>query len=325
MTFASLHSMIVDCIPRHCQSTAGSFVTTATSFGNLVGFLLTPILIQGSGWEWAFYYFAIAGFVFLPFWMMLDTKPTEKPHLENSSNLCQDSLPPNESQLVDFNRSPPIPLLHFPTNIPNNHHVPDSNDKTQPNHCGLPVAPDSLDSFYRKSLCCEEHAEQEKELNVTENTESQTTDQARSEVFPSESYGWMSRNYKNLTTVQSIKLISILLHRKQVLAIIICQFTLGWSQFSIISWLPRMIHDMHQVEMLDLSFYLTCAVVLQTIVGCFIGPLGDVLIHKWQCRKSIVRHLFQTLAMIPPAILFVLAYYATTAMWMVVFITVALG
>lgn len=323
VTFAALHSMIVDCIPQRWQSTAGSLLPSAASFGNLIGFALTPLIIEGPGWEWAFYYFGVAGFGYIPLWLMLDTKPNRRISQEKADSLdYSDTLSIGQERQQDraFTATALRPYDPMSSAVgskaPCEIQKPPLCTRHSVGHCSLPIAADPLGAFAARTqtCCC-----QDRTNDVIEN-ESQVTQSTQPNVLQEFSELVKVNPRQKLTALQSMHLFWTLLHYKEVWAVIICQFSLGWPLFSVLSWLPRIIQDMHQVEMSDISLFISLPALIQGVVGVICGPIGDALIHTWGFSRHIVRHSFQSLAMIPPAVLLLLAYYSSTAMQVLVFI-----
>lgn len=182
-----------------------------------------------------------------------------------------------------------------------------------PADCRLPVAEDSATPLESRKGDNDNAEETYADENTTDaSTASHTTEPSHVELGLYQAA--TGNQHPKLSTRQSLELCWVLLHHKEVWAIIICQFCLGWPQFSVISWLPRIIQDMHQIALADLPLLISLPVLVQGLVGVICGPIGDGLIHRWGWSRPTVRHCFQSLAMIPPAILLLLAYYTSNAM-----------
>ena len=69
LALPAVHSMLSVYIPKHQQSTSASVITAACYTGSLLSNLITPVLIERSGWESSFYTFATLPFLWVPMWM----------------------------------------------------------------------------------------------------------------------------------------------------------------------------------------------------------------------------------------------------------------
>ena len=69
LALPAVHSMLSVYIPKHQQSTSASVITAACYIGTLLSNLITPVLIERSGWESSFYTFATLPFLWVPMWI----------------------------------------------------------------------------------------------------------------------------------------------------------------------------------------------------------------------------------------------------------------
>ncbi|XRB03803.1 anion transporter [Pycnococcus provasolii] len=90
VAFPAAHSLIARHVPMRRRSVAVAAITSASYVGAAAAFLLTPTIIESSGWPAAFYGFAAAALVWIPAWLPLDlpppNKPSESPSLPQSTS-----------------------------------------------------------------------------------------------------------------------------------------------------------------------------------------------------------------------------------------------
>ena len=68
VTFPAWHSLYARWIPFKERTRAIAFTNSGISIGTIIGFIGTQMIIISFGWEWAFYLFGLAGFVWFLFW-----------------------------------------------------------------------------------------------------------------------------------------------------------------------------------------------------------------------------------------------------------------
>eukprot|EP00741_Cyanophora_paradoxa_P002185 tig00000553_g2118.t1 len=116
-----------------------------------------------------------------------------------------------------------------------------------------------------------------------------------------------------------------LLRRREIWAIIVNNFCNSWGFFIVLSWLPEYFFVTFGTRLADLPFFVVAPYVAQAIMGLAAGFGGDLLLQRgWDAL--FVRHLFQVVGMVCPAVFALLAaYVAQSAADGAAFITAALG
>lgn len=78
VTFPSIYSTFSKWVPLTERSRSIGFITSAIPLGTVFALIVTPIIVQAWGWEWAFYSFGAVGVVWFFFWQRLVTSTPEE-------------------------------------------------------------------------------------------------------------------------------------------------------------------------------------------------------------------------------------------------------
>jgi MFS family permease len=68
VTFPSVYALLARWVPISERSRAMGVVNSGIPLGTVFALVVTPIIVAAYGWEWAFYAFAIIGFIWAVFW-----------------------------------------------------------------------------------------------------------------------------------------------------------------------------------------------------------------------------------------------------------------
>src|SRR5262249_29159587 len=68
-TFPSINGILARWFPRHEYSRAAGFCWSGGYAGPILGIPLASLILKLLGWEAVFWFFAAAGFLWLPFWL----------------------------------------------------------------------------------------------------------------------------------------------------------------------------------------------------------------------------------------------------------------
>jgi MFS family permease len=125
VTFPSVYSMYSKWIPLTERARSIGFTNSAIPLGTIFALVVTPMIVQAWGWQWAFYSFGALGVVWFFFWQRLVTatpqehssiSKQELDHIESSSGgVSEKESPPWHS----FLKSMPvwaIVVAHFCNN-----------------------------------------------------------------------------------------------------------------------------------------------------------------------------------------------------------------
>ena len=125
VTFPSIYSIYSRWVPITERSRAVGMANSGIPLGTIIGLVVTPLIVQAWGWEWAFYLFGLVGVVWFFFWQRMvvsrpemDTRmsPAELVVIQAGANAAPvESSPP----LKEFLRSMPvwaIIVAHFCNN-----------------------------------------------------------------------------------------------------------------------------------------------------------------------------------------------------------------
>ncbi len=84
VTFPSIYSLVSRWIPNTERSMALSVNAVGIPVGTVFALLVTPIIVQGWGWEWAFYTFGAVGIFWFVLWQRLvTTRPDDHPRISD--------------------------------------------------------------------------------------------------------------------------------------------------------------------------------------------------------------------------------------------------
>ena len=77
VTFPSIYSLYGRWVPIQERSRAVGLTNSGIPLGTVFALILTPIIVQSLGWEWAFYLFGLVGLVWFIFWYRMVTARPE--------------------------------------------------------------------------------------------------------------------------------------------------------------------------------------------------------------------------------------------------------
>ncbi len=82
VTFPSIYSTYAKWIPLKERSRAIGFTNSGIPIGTVFALVVTPIVVQSWGWEWAFYSFGVVGLIWWFFWHAMATSdPADHPKM----------------------------------------------------------------------------------------------------------------------------------------------------------------------------------------------------------------------------------------------------
>ncbi len=125
VTFPSFYSLYSKWIPLAERARAVGFSNSAIPMGTAFALIVTPIIVQKLGWEWAFYLFGSTGLVWYYFWNRLVTStPQEHPtisaeeiaHIESGMAADTDMPSPHWSTFLKHKAVWAIAVAHFCNN-----------------------------------------------------------------------------------------------------------------------------------------------------------------------------------------------------------------
>ncbi len=105
VTFPSIYSLYGRWIPVHERSRAVGFTNSGIPLGTVIALILTPIIVESLGWEWAFYLFGAVGLIWAVFWhRMITARPELHPTI-SQAELAHIQVSPTAEAETD---TPPI-------------------------------------------------------------------------------------------------------------------------------------------------------------------------------------------------------------------------
>jgi MFS family permease len=108
VTFPSVYNMISRWIPPAEKARAVGFVTTGIPVGTVFALIVTPLIVQALGWEWAFYLFGAVGVLWYLAWQrMVTARP------EEHARVGAEELALLRGQHAPEGAETAPPLLHF--------------------------------------------------------------------------------------------------------------------------------------------------------------------------------------------------------------------
>ncbi len=125
VTFPSFYSMYSKWIPLAERARAVGLANSAIPVGTAFALLVTPIVVQTWGWEWAFYLFGATGFIWWIFWQrMVTATPQEHPsisaeelaHIESGMVGSSDAESPHWTVFLRHRAVWAIAMAHFCNN-----------------------------------------------------------------------------------------------------------------------------------------------------------------------------------------------------------------
>lgn len=108
VTFPSVYNLIARWVPPTEKARAVGLATSGIPVGTVFALLVTPIIVQRLGWEWAFYLFGAVGVLWFTAWQRLVTARPEE-----HDGVGPDELALLQDQSVPEGAQASPPLLHF--------------------------------------------------------------------------------------------------------------------------------------------------------------------------------------------------------------------
>jgi len=88
VTFPSIYSLFSKWVPLSERSRSVGLVNSGIPFGTVFALVVTPIIVQKMGWEWAFYLFGAVGVLWFLFWQLSVTARPQKHPAVSPSELA---------------------------------------------------------------------------------------------------------------------------------------------------------------------------------------------------------------------------------------------
>ena len=77
VTFPSIYSLYSRWVPITERSRAVGLANSGIPLGTIFALIVTPMIVQAWGWQWAFYLFGLVGFAWFVFWQVLIARSPE--------------------------------------------------------------------------------------------------------------------------------------------------------------------------------------------------------------------------------------------------------
>lgn len=78
VTFSSIYALLARWVPGSERARAMGVINSGIPLGTVFALLITPLIVQKYGWEWAFYSIGLIGIVWFIAWRKLaSSQPTE--------------------------------------------------------------------------------------------------------------------------------------------------------------------------------------------------------------------------------------------------------
>ncbi|MEM8496395.1 MAG: ACS family MFS transporter [Pseudomonadota bacterium] len=125
VTFPAFYSLYSKWIPLSERARAVGFSNSAIPVGTAFALIVTPIIVQQLGWQWAFYLFGSVGFFWYVFWhRMVTATPQEHPaitaeeltHIESSIDINTSEPSPHWTTFLRHRAVWAIAVAHFCNN-----------------------------------------------------------------------------------------------------------------------------------------------------------------------------------------------------------------
>ncbi|MFV2089552.1 MAG: ACS family MFS transporter [Pseudomonadales bacterium] len=125
VTFPSIYSLYSKWVPLQERSRAIGFTNSGIPLGTVFALVVTPIIVQAWGWEWAFYTFGLAGVIWFGLWRVSVTStPQSHGHLasgeleeiEASTSVSEQVEVPKWSEFLKSGPVWAIIIAHFCNN-----------------------------------------------------------------------------------------------------------------------------------------------------------------------------------------------------------------
>ena len=82
VTFPSIYALLARWVPISERSRAMGVINSGIPLGTVFALIVTPMIVEAYGWPWAFYSFAILGFIWAVVWFRVTTsKPDQHPRI----------------------------------------------------------------------------------------------------------------------------------------------------------------------------------------------------------------------------------------------------
>jgi MFS family permease len=82
VTFPSIYALLARWVPVSERSRAMGVINSGIPLGTVFALIVTPMIVEAYGWQWAFYSFAILGFIWAVIWFRITTsKPDQHPRI----------------------------------------------------------------------------------------------------------------------------------------------------------------------------------------------------------------------------------------------------
>jgi ACS family sodium-dependent inorganic phosphate cotransporter len=82
VTFPSIYALLARWVPVSERSRAMGVINSGIPLGTVFALIVTPMIVEAYGWQWAFYSFAILGFIWAVIWIRITTsKPDQHPRI----------------------------------------------------------------------------------------------------------------------------------------------------------------------------------------------------------------------------------------------------
>lgn len=108
VTFPSVYNMIARWVPPTEKARAVGLATSGIPVGTVFALLVTPIIVQALGWEWAFYLFGAVGVLWFVAWQRLVTARPEEHDRIGAAELAL-----LKEQPLPDGAEASTPLVHF--------------------------------------------------------------------------------------------------------------------------------------------------------------------------------------------------------------------
>ena len=125
VTFPSIYSLFSKWVPLSERSRSVGLVNSGIPFGTVFALIVTPIIVQKMGWEWAFYLFGAVGGLWFLFWhISVTARPqdhaavssTELALIEETNAFVEDAGTPKLTEFLKSGAVWAIIVAHFCNN-----------------------------------------------------------------------------------------------------------------------------------------------------------------------------------------------------------------
>jgi len=125
VTFPSIYALLARWVPVAERSRAMGVINSGIPLGTVFALIITPIIVQAYGWEWAFYSFAILGFIWAAIWFRIAASdPGKHPrisarelaHIQSDGEPSKTKSAPPVLKLLKSRAIQAIMVAHFCNN-----------------------------------------------------------------------------------------------------------------------------------------------------------------------------------------------------------------